>query len=63
MTLRDETEWVELIEHGLNYLAEATAEPIYNAYKKLMETKLDVNIKLYCDGKAGARIANIFRSQ
>jgi len=59
ITLRDETEWVELVEHGFNLLTGATAENIYNTYKAVVEKDLDFNIELYGDGKAGERIVDI----
>jgi UDP-GlcNAc3NAcA epimerase len=56
ITLRDETEWVELVEHGYNSLAGAETENIYDAYKAIIETDLDFNIELYGDGKSGEKI-------
>jgi UDP-GlcNAc3NAcA epimerase len=58
ITLRDETEWVELIEHGFNYLTGADAETIYDAYKNSIATKYDFNKELYGDGKAGEKIVD-----
>jgi UDP-GlcNAc3NAcA epimerase len=62
-TLRDETEWVELVENGFNYLAGSETENIYDAYKAVIETDLDFSIELYGDGKAGERIVNILAVQ
>jgi UDP-GlcNAc3NAcA epimerase len=59
ITLRDETEWVELVDHGFNMLAGAESDHIYNAYKGILETNLDFSIKLYGDGKAGKKIVKI----
>jgi UDP-GlcNAc3NAcA epimerase len=56
VTLRNETEWVELVENGFNYLAGAKAETIYNAYKNNVETNYDFSLELYGDGKAGEKI-------
>jgi UDP-GlcNAc3NAcA epimerase len=58
ITMRDETEWVELVEHGFNSLAGAETENIYDAYKAIIEIDLDFNIELYGDGKAGERIVD-----
>ena len=58
ITMRDETEWVELVEHGVNSLAGAEAEKVYDAYKAIIEIDLDFNIELYGDGKAGERIVD-----
>ncbi len=63
VTLRNETEWVELVEHGLNSLTGAETENIYDAYKAITETDLDFNIELYGDGKAGAKIVKILTFQ
>ena len=56
ITLRDETEWVELVEHGYNFLAGATAENIFRAYKNAIGKNYNFNLELYGDGKAGERI-------
>ena len=61
ITLRDETEWVELVEHGFNLLTGAETENIYEAYKAIIETDLDYNIELYGDGKAGEKIVEFFK--
>jgi UDP-GlcNAc3NAcA epimerase len=58
VTLRNETEWVELVDNGFNYLAGAEAETIYNAYKKNVKTKCDFKLELYGDGKAGGKIVD-----
>jgi UDP-GlcNAc3NAcA epimerase len=61
ITLRDETEWVELVKHGYNSLTGAGTENIYDAYKAIIETDLDFNIELYGDGKAGERIVDFLK--
>ena len=62
ITLRNETEWVELVEHGFNLLTGAETENIYDAYKAIIEKDLDFNIELYGDGKAGERIVDFLES-
>jgi UDP-GlcNAc3NAcA epimerase len=61
ITLRDETEWVELVKHGYNSLTGAGTENIYDGYKAIIETDLDFNIELYGDGKAGKRIVDFLK--
>jgi UDP-N-acetylglucosamine 2-epimerase len=61
ITLRDETEWVELVEQGFNLLTGAETENIYGAYKAIIETDLDYNIELYGDGNSGEKIVEFFK--
>jgi UDP-GlcNAc3NAcA epimerase len=56
ITLRDETEWVELVEHGFNQLAGADSSSIYNAYTDHITKKIDFDRQLYGNGKAGEKI-------
>ncbi len=53
VTLRDETEWVELVEHGYNKLVGADKENIISAIHYFLATKLAWNNNLYGDGHAG----------
>lgn len=52
VTLRDETEWVELVENGFNIIANSEEERIYNCYKQMIEKELNFNIDLYGKGNA-----------
>ena len=57
ITLRDETEWVELIEHGFNILVGADSGKIletYNNYASLFSK--DYALDLYGAGKASKKI-------
>jgi len=60
ITLRDETEWVELVEIGTNILAGADKEKIIEAYKKftnnLSLTTKHYPLNLYGDGRASEKI-------
>lgn len=57
ITLRDETEWVELVECGANTLVGADKEKIIEAYKKSSTFNLSsFNLNLYGGGKASKRI-------
>ena len=63
VTLRPETEWVELVEHGCNSVAGTDTEHIYNDYKKMMKKKIDFNWNLYGEGEAGRKIVDILDCQ
>lgn len=51
ITIRDETEWVELVDHGFNVLAGATSQNIINSYYETDKSK-DFCVDLYGDGNA-----------
>ena len=57
ITLRDETEWVELVELGANILVGADKDKILKAYKnyKLLNTS-NYSLDLYGRGKASKKI-------
>lgn len=59
ITLRDETEWVELVEFGLNTLAKAEEGDIVSKYKKALSSKPDFSVDLYGNGNAAGQIAEI----
>ena len=57
ITLRDETEWVELVEIGVNTIVGADKEKILKAYKATSNLKLETsNLNLYGGGRASERI-------
>jgi len=56
VTLRDETEWLELLDSGFNILAGAKKENILKAEKDIGSRAVDWDLKLYGDGKAGEKI-------
>lgn len=58
ITLRDETEWIELIEHKFNVLAGADKTKILESYK-CFEFNTNFSINLYGGGKASQRIIEI----
>lgn len=55
LTLRDETEWVELVEHGFNQLVGVSKEKIKDAIFHYTDFPLK-NMALYGSGDAGALI-------
>lgn len=62
VTMRDQTEWVELVDGGFNELVGADAEEILAAVKKHYGRKVeDVNM-LYGGGKASQRIAGFLKN-
>ncbi len=56
VTLRDETEWVELIEGNFNFLAGADKERIVSSFKNMCLVKPDFTKNLYGAGTAAKRV-------
>ncbi len=56
ITLRDETEWVELVENGFNVLVGANKEQIISSSKKIDIRDNFLDFSLYGDGKASVII-------
>lgn len=63
ITLRDETEWVELIEHNFNVICKAEKQAIIKAYQKSKNIKPDFSVELYGGGKASANIVDKLTNQ
>jgi UDP-GlcNAc3NAcA epimerase len=59
ITVRDQTEWVELVNNGFNALVGANSQKIVTAASQFMDQKFNKHIDLYGGGKAADRIANI----
>ncbi|MFM2292550.1 MAG: hypothetical protein RIS29_2363 [Bacteroidota bacterium] len=59
VTLREQTEWVELVENGFNTLAGSDKAKITNAYKLAKSQTPDFSMNLYGNGQASAQIASI----
>lgn len=62
ITLRDETEWVELVDHGLNTLVGANRERIIAAAQEIKNRNPDYSLALYGTGNAGSSIVNLLMS-
>lgn len=60
ITLRDQTEWVELIEAGVNALAGANKEVILSLFKENYNRSVRLKEGLYGDGHAATVIAKHF---
>lgn len=56
ITLRDETEWIELVERGVNQLVGASLEKIVASEKNISSKICDFSESLYGDGHAGEKI-------
>ncbi|MGS2738799.1 non-hydrolyzing UDP-N-acetylglucosamine 2-epimerase [Sinomicrobium sp. M5D2P17] len=60
ITLREETEWVELIENNVNILVGSNREKILLAIDSFKERDLNFNINLYGKGHAAKNIVKYF---
>lgn len=56
ITLREETEWVELIENGVNIIAGTNSEKILKAFHFFQQQSINYNIDLYGNGQASKLI-------
>lgn len=59
VTLRDETEWVELVENGFNILAGAKKREVISAYSSVINTKILSNAGLYGNGTTASSIVDV----
>ncbi|WP_218955152.1 MULTISPECIES: non-hydrolyzing UDP-N-acetylglucosamine 2-epimerase [unclassified Acinetobacter] len=62
ITMRDQTEWVELIDHGVNILAGADTQKIIDFTKAMLNKNIEDPSNLYGGGKASQNIANVLAS-
>lgn len=58
ITMRDETEWVELVENGFNTIVGSDTQKIVDAFGLLQNQNADYSIKLYGNGDASRIIIN-----
>jgi UDP-GlcNAc3NAcA epimerase len=62
ITLRDETEWIELVTEGYNQLVGASSEKILAAVKAISNKEFVKLSELYGGGNAAERICDEIRS-
>ena len=62
VTLRDETEWIETVERGMNALSGADRERIYSAFKQMSNKFIKTVSSLFGDGSASMMIVDILAS-
>ncbi|MEQ8754066.1 MAG: UDP-N-acetylglucosamine 2-epimerase (non-hydrolyzing) [Coleofasciculus sp. G1-WW12-02] len=60
ITLRDKTEWVELVNWGFNWLVGSDYDKILSAEKNISEHNPDYSICLYGSGNAGKKNSKTF---
>ena len=61
VTMRDQTEWTELIDHGFNELVGANEEKILESVKEFDSKDLNFDKQLYGDGRAGEKIVSLIK--
>lgn len=59
VTLRDETEWVELVEAGVNIISPPINANILTDMEKALNIKVDLSLDLYGNGTTGKQIVDI----
>lgn len=55
VTMREQTEWVELVENGFNILSGTDAERIIGAFNESISRESDFNLNLYGGGNAAEK--------
>ena len=62
ITLREETEWTELVEHNVNILVGSNGDKLIQAIQmKWLDVK-SFDINLYGDGKTSSKIINALQN-
>lgn len=59
VTMRAETEWTELVENGVNTLANPGSDDIYESWRTMLSKNPNFSVNLYGNGKASEKIAGI----
>ena len=63
ITIREETEWTELVEHGYNFVTGVEKKKILDTSKHLLEKEFHSNNSLYGGGTAAKKIVEIIRNE
>ncbi len=63
VTMREETEWVELVTHGVNFLAGTNAEHIIQKVKNALGLKVAGDKNIYGGGNASFRIVKYLKEK
>ena len=61
ITLRDETEWVELVENGFNILVGANKEKIVSTFKQSINSQIHLSTDLFGNGRASEKILEVLK--
>jgi UDP-GlcNAc3NAcA epimerase len=56
VTMREQTEWVELVDNGFNMIAGTNTEKIVSCYRTMIAKQNDFSINLYGTGKSADEI-------
>ncbi|MCG7280441.1 UDP-N-acetylglucosamine 2-epimerase (non-hydrolyzing) [Chryseobacterium taklimakanense] len=62
LTLRDQTEWIELVEQGYNKLSPISETDILANYKLLISTDFKFNKYIYGEGNTAEKIVNSLKN-
>ncbi len=58
ITLREETEWTELVENGYNFICGTSKFKINTTFNSLLNQKFPLKLNLYGNGLASTLIVN-----
>jgi len=61
ITLREQTEWIELLEAGVNSIVGSDTNKILEAYHKSRDNNIDFNKHLYGNGDAANKILDLLK--
>jgi UDP-GlcNAc3NAcA epimerase len=63
VTVRDETEWVELVEAGQNFIAGSSSHKILEGFEMMMNKEISFDNSLYGDGTSRKKIISEILAQ